>query len=94
MGHGATNDAAARPAESLGQQHLRQVLPYNTYTSSFDIAVPSGGKWEIAYDIWVQNSSKTQVESMLWVNYTKGSVFPAGSLGKSGVSTGGHTWDV
>ena len=31
---------------------------------------------------------------MLWVNYTKGSVFPAGSLGKSNVSTGGHTWDV
>jgi hypothetical protein len=72
----------------------KAVSAYNTYTSSFDITVPSGGKWEMAYDIWVQNSSKTQVEIMLWVNYTKGSVFPAGSLGKSGVTTGGHTWDV
>jgi hypothetical protein len=72
----------------------KAVSAYNTYTSSFDITVPSGGKWEMAYDIWVQNSSQTQVEIMLWVNYTKGSVFPAGSLGKSGVSTGGHTWDV
>ena len=69
----------------------------NTYTSSFQITVPSGGAWEVAYDIWVQNSSGTQVEIMLWVNYTKGSVFPASSTSNpavSNVSTGGHSWDV
>jgi hypothetical protein len=72
----------------------KAISAYSTYTSSFDITVPSSGRWEMAYDIWVQNSSSQQVEIMLWMNYTKGSVFPAGSLGKSGVSTGGHTWDV
>ena len=94
--------AANHPASSGAVQSYpnisyspgKAISAYNTYTSSFDITVPSGGKWEMAYDIWVQNSSKIQVEIMLWVNYTKGSVFPAGSLGKSGVATGGHTWDV
>ena len=68
----------------------------NTYTSSYQITVPAGsvGNWEVAYDIWVQNSSGTQVEIMLWVNYTQGKVFPAGSLGVSNVNTGGSTWNV
>lgn len=72
----------------------KAISAYNTFTSSFQITVPSGGNWEVAYDFWVQNSSGTQVEIMLWVNYTKGSVFPAGTLSKSNVSTGGSTWDV
>ncbi|HEY5281283.1 MAG TPA: hypothetical protein VIM14_00700, partial [Polyangia bacterium] len=69
----------------------KAVSAYNTYTSSFQITVPTGnaGNWEYAYDIWVQNSSGTQVEIMLWVNYTQGKVFPAGSLGVSNVNTGG-----
>ena len=69
----------------------------NTYTSSFQITVPLGGAWEVAYDIWVKNSSGTEVEIMLWVNYTKGSVFPASSTSTpavANVATGGHTWDV
>ena len=69
---------------------------YNTYTSSFQITVPSGGAWEVAYDIWVQSGS-TQIEIMLWVNYTKGVVFPASSTSNpavSNVTTGGHAWDV
>lgn len=74
----------------------KAISAYNTYTSSFQITVPSGnaGNWEYAYDIWVQNSSGTQVEIMLWVNYTQGKVFPAGSLGVSNVNTGGSTWNV
>jgi hypothetical protein len=74
----------------------KAVSAHNTYTSSFQITVPSGnaGNWEVAYDIWVQNSSGTQVEIMLWVNYTQGKVFPAGSLGVSNITTGGSTWDV
>jgi hypothetical protein len=74
----------------------KAISAYNTYTSSFEITVPSGNadKWEVAYDIWVQNSSGTQVEIMLWVNYIQGKVFPAGSLGVSNVTTGGSTWNV
>ena len=69
---------------------------FTTYTSNFAITVPSGGAWEVAYDIWVQNGS-TQIEIMLWVNYTKGVVFPASSTSNpaaSNVTTGGHAWDV
>ena len=67
----------------------------NTYTSSFQITVPSGnaGNWEVAYDYWVKNGA-TEIEIMLWVNYTQGKVFPAGSLGASNVTTGGSTWNV
>jgi hypothetical protein len=69
----------------------------STYTSSFQITVPSGGAWEVAYDIWVKNSSGNEVEIMLWVNYTQGKVFPASSTSGpavSNVTTGGHTWNV
>jgi hypothetical protein len=65
----------------------------NTYASSFDITVPSSGAWEVAYDYWVKSGS-TEIEIMLWVNYTQGKVFPAGSLSVSNVNTGGSTWNV
>jgi hypothetical protein len=68
-----------------------------TYTSSFQITVPSSGAWETAYDIWVKNSSGTEVEIMLWVDYTQGKVFPASSTSSpavSNVNVGGHTWNV
>ena len=71
----------------------KAISAYTTYTSSFEITVPSGGAWEVAYDLWVQNGS-TKIEIMLWVNYTQGKVSPAGSLGVSNVTTGGHTWNV
>jgi hypothetical protein len=66
-----------------------------TYTSSFDISVPTSGAWEIAYDFWVKNGS-TEIEIMLWVNYTQGKVFPAASGGPavSNVNVGGHPWNV
>ena len=74
----------------------KAISAFNTYTSSFEITVPSGGAWEVAYDIWVRNGS-TEIEIMLWMNFTQGNVFPASSTtdpAVSSVTTGGHTWNV
>jgi len=66
-----------------------------TYSSSFDVTVPTGGAWEAEYDIWVKNSSGKQTEIMLWMNFTRGTVSPASDAGSvSNVSVGGHAWDV
>ncbi|WP_258769185.1 GH12 family glycosyl hydrolase domain-containing protein [Bradyrhizobium arachidis] len=78
----------------------------NTLSSSFNQAVPAGGAWDVAYDIW--DSSK-QYEIMLWTNYTgnpdgSGNVKPISyhydaSSGaaipvRSNVNIGGATWNV
>jgi Glycosyl hydrolase family 12 len=70
-----------------------------TCTSSFNVTVPGTGSYESTYDIWDSNNAN---EIMLWMNYT-GSVSPISSTynasGKpvpaaSGVTVGGHTWNV
>ncbi|MBN1652716.1 MAG: hypothetical protein JXA30_02960 [Deltaproteobacteria bacterium] len=67
-----------------------------TFTSSFDITVPSTGDWEASYDIWVPS------EIMIWM-YTVGNVGPIAtswdSEGKpvpsaTDLTLGGHTWNV
>ena len=66
-----------------------------TYSSSFDVTVPTSGAWEAEYDILVKNSSGKQTEIMLWMNFTRGTVSPASDAGSvSNVSVGGHAWDV
>jgi hypothetical protein len=66
-----------------------------TYTSSFDVTVPTSGAWEAAYDIWTKDSSGKRTEIMLWMNFTRGAVFPLSGAGNvSNVTVGGHTWDV
>ncbi len=71
-----------------------------SYTSSFDITVPSSGSWESAYDIWVKNGNR--IEIMLWM-YKSGGVGPiASKYDASGaavpdvanVNVGNHTWNV
>jgi len=74
----------------------KSVGSINTFTSSFNVSVPSSGDWEVAYDIWVPS------EIMLWM-YTVGNV---GTIAESwnddgtpvasatNVNVGGHTWNV
>jgi len=68
-------------------------------TSSFNVSTPSGGSWEVTYDIWDNNH---KYETMLWMNWT-GNVSPIcssySSTGKpvpvaTNVTVGGHTWNV
>ena len=74
----------------------KTISSLGTFTSSFDVTVPSDGDWEATYDIWVPT------EIMIWM-YTVGNVGPiATSWDSSGkpipsatdVTVGGHTWNV
>jgi hypothetical protein len=67
-----------------------------SFTSSFNVTVPSSGDWEVAYDIWIPS------EVMLWM-YTVGNVGPIAEgwnddgtpiPSATNVSVGGHTWNV
>ena len=98
--HPNTSGIKSYPNVSLSPGTL--IGSIGTYTSSFDVTVPSGGAYETAYDIWVRASSPSRIEIMLWMNYT-GAVAPiATSYDASGaaipdatnVNVGGHTWDV
>ncbi|MEY9323220.1 glycoside hydrolase family 12 protein [Sinorhizobium fredii] len=77
----------------------------NTLSSSFNQEVPTGGAWDVAYDIW---DSSNKHEIMLWTNYTgnsdgSGNVKPisyhyapsgAAIPVYSNVNVGGATWNV
>lgn len=74
----------------------RSVGSISSFTSSFNVSVPSTGDWEVAYDIWVPS------EIMLWM-YTAGNVGPIASAWNddgtpvaeaTNVTVGGHTWNV
>jgi len=73
----------------------------NTYSSSFEVAVPSSGVWETTYDLWVKNGNNPRIEIMLWMNKAGGSQPIARSYAAGGavadntnVNVGGHTWNV
>ena len=67
----------------------------NTFTSSFDVTVPTSGAWEATYAIYAKNRSGKQAQIMLWMNFTRGAVSPLSDAGTvSDVSVGGHSWDV
>jgi hypothetical protein len=74
----------------------KSVGSISTFTSSFNVTVPTGGDWEVAYDIWVPS------EIMLWM-YKTGNVGPIAErwnddgtpvASATNVNVGGHTWDV
>jgi hypothetical protein len=68
----------------------------NSYSSSFQVTVPTDGAWETTYDIWVKDSNSTRIEIMLWMN-KNGPVYPASpspTPAVPSVTTGGHTWNV
>jgi hypothetical protein len=67
-------------------------------TTSWNTSQPGGGAYDVAYDIWYNQSSTTSgqpnaEEMMIWLNHT-GGVEPAGSVVASNVSLGGHTYDI
>jgi hypothetical protein len=97
--HPNTSGIKSYPNVSLSPH--KAISSINTYTSSFDLLVPSGGAYETAYDLWVKGTTSARIEIMLWMTY-QGGVNPiAKAYDSSGavpdetnVTVGGHTWNV
>jgi hypothetical protein len=97
--HPATSGIKSYPNVSLSPQ--KAISSINTYTSSFDVLVPSGGAYEAAYDLWVKGATSARIEIMLWLTYQGGVQPIAKSYDASGavadvtnVNAGGHSWNV
>jgi hypothetical protein len=62
---------------------------FKNITSSYTETSPHVGDYEVAYDCWFNNQAN---EVMVWVdNYNQ---VPAGKKVATGVTVGGHSWDV
>src|SRR6202451_1494624 len=74
-------------------------LTPGTVTTSWSTSQPGGSSdYDVAYDIWFNQTPTTSgqpncAEMMVWLN-PNGSVQPFGCADASGVSLGGHTYDV
>ncbi|MDW8065407.1 MAG: cellulose binding domain-containing protein, partial [Anaerolineae bacterium] len=66
--------------------------------SSWTVSVPTSGRWNVAYDLWLSPNLDTRngypggAEIMIWLD-SRGGVQPAGSPVGT-VSIGGATWEV
>jgi hypothetical protein len=92
--HPQTNGVKSYP--NIGVTPRSPISGINTYTSSFDITVPTtGGSWEAAYDIWVRSpgGGPARVSIMLWM-YTNQTAPISSIVAPSPVTVGGHTWTV
>src|SRR5580698_10423233 len=74
-------------------------LTFGKVTTSWSTTQPGGSSdYDVAYDIWFNQAPTTSgqpncAEMMVWLNHN-GSVQPFGSQVASGISLGGHTYDV
>jgi hypothetical protein len=98
--HPNSSGIKSYPNVSLSPQ--KAISSINTYASSFDMIVPSGGAYEGAYDLWVKGTTSARIEIMLWMSY-RGGVQPiakgydasgAAVADVTNVTVGGHTWNV
>jgi len=70
-----------------------------TVVTSWSTTQPGGGNvYNVAYDIWFNRAPTTGgqpdgAELMIWLNHN-GPIHPSGSQVASGVSIGGHSYDV
>jgi Glycosyl hydrolase family 12/Cellulose binding domain len=69
-----------------------------TVTTSWSTTQPGSGIYDVAYDIWYNQTPTTNgqpnaEEMMIWLNHT-GSVQPSGSVVASNVTIGGHTYNI
>ena len=68
----------------------RTISSFSTLKSSFAATAPGVGIYNVAYDLWLNGVPNDEV--MIWTDNHK--QVPAGSRFASGVSLGGHSWDV
>jgi len=112
---GANSTVKAYPAAILGWHSTKgwkitsQTMLPKTVSSissakcSWSYSVTGGASQDVAYDIWVHNSTcdKTSItadtapsdEVMIWL-YSNGGVQPAGSQSQTGLSISGATWNL
>lgn len=95
--HPATGGIKAYP--HVGREVHKRLSAVARCLSRFAVTVPSAGSYNTAYDIWCQRHA---YEIMLWMNW-RGKMGPIArswdAKGKpavemTGVTVGGHTWDV
>jgi hypothetical protein len=85
------NTAGAKAFPNISISPKTVISAINTYTSSFDVTVPTSGNWQAAYDIWVKGTTTARTEIMLWM-YNSGTAAPAGTA--TPATVGGHSWNV
>lgn len=82
-----------------GREVHKRLSELQACASRFNVTVPDAGSYNTAYDIWCE---KHAYEIMLWMNW-RGKMGPIArswdATGKpavevTGVTVGGHTWDV
>jgi hypothetical protein len=96
------NSSGIKSYPNISLSPAKAISAIGTYTSGFNVTVPSSGAYETTYDVWVKGTGSTRIEIMLWMNYT-GAVGPIASsydsngkpvADKANVTVGGHTWNV
>jgi hypothetical protein len=95
------NTSGIKSYPNISLSPAKVISSINSYTSTFDVTVPSSGAYEAAYDLWVKGTTSSRIEIMLWTTY-RGGVAPIASAynssgavaDKSNVSVSGHTWNV
>jgi Glycosyl hydrolase family 12 len=90
-GHCGSGGLAAHPIR------VRDLTP-GRVTTNWSTVQPTGGTYNVAYDIWFNKTPKASgqpdcTELMVWLNHT-GDIEPFGSPIAADVSVGGHTYDV
>jgi hypothetical protein len=95
--HPATPNWKSFPTISLSPQKTLGAI--NSYTSSFDVTVPSSGVWQTVYNLWVKGNSPTRTGISLLMNQngqpSGSSIGPSGRVADwTNVLVGGHTWNV
>jgi hypothetical protein len=68
----------------------RTISSFSRLTSTFAATAPGVGIYDVAYDLWLNGVPNDEV--MVWTD--NHGQFPAGSRFATGVSLGGHSWDV
>ena len=95
--HPAVGGIKAYPHAGWAVHQRLSAVPH--CTSRFAVTVPDAGSYNTAYDIWCERHA---YEIMLWMNW-RGKMGPIArswdATGKpaveiTGVTVGGHTWDV
>jgi hypothetical protein len=68
----------------------RTISSFPRLTSSFAVTPPSSGTWTVSYDLWLNGVGNDEI--MVWTD-NHGQLPPTGKFA-TGVTIGGHTWDV
>ncbi|MFC8504486.1 hypothetical protein ACFUC1_19190 [Pedococcus sp. NPDC057267] len=87
----ASGDGAVKTYPNVHKDYSgRTIASFPKLVSSFAATSPNVGIYDVAYDLWLNGVPNDEV--MIWTdNHNQ---VPAGNRFATGVSLGGHTWDV